>query len=150
MEEELREIRKHNRRIMIALILIVLLGAVSIALTMFTKPAPIVKNYIGQQGKPGLSVKGDPGVQGTQGLQGLQGEPGIQGVAGVAGPKGDTGATGAQGIQGDQGPAGEKGADGRTPEYRCNPKNHNYEWRYVGDDNWQVLQKNSKTCQEAQ
>lgn len=101
------------------------------------------------------SITGPQGIQGLQGPQGLQGEPGAQGLQGSQGPiglQGSQGATGAQGPagptgpQGEQGPQGEPGQDGREVEFRCNPANDNYEYRYVGDENWQIIERNSNAC----
>lgn len=96
---------------------------------------------IGQPGTQGLQ-----GTPGPQGLQGEQGEIGLQGQRGSQGPKGDTGATGLQGPRGAEGPQGEPGQDGREVEFRCNPANDNYEYRYAGDDNWRIIEQDSNTC----
>lgn len=97
---------------------------------------------IGPSGDKG--EKGDTGLQGPQGVMGLQGTMGLQGPEGPMGPQGETGATGPQG---EQGPQGEPGQNGREVEFRCNPANNNYEYRYVGDDNWHIIQRNSEACQ---
>lgn len=78
----------------------------------------------GVNGLPG--PLGPIGPNGLQGMMGLQGEQGPQGIQGETGP------------QGIQGPQGEPGADGREIERRCNPAGPRMEWRYVGDDSWQV------------
>lgn len=140
--------RRYEKVVWIVLILLTVLTLAGLILTYFKKPAPVVKNYIG---KPGISVQGQPGfqgIQGVQGIQGLQGVPGPQGVQGERGVTGATGLQGAQGIQGNPGPVGapgEPGQDGKTPEFRC--YNGDYQWRYVGDEDWQTLEANSKACQ---
>lgn len=89
----------------------------------------------GLQGYPG--PKGDPGSQGLSGVQGAQGMQGTDGSQGSVGPTGP---------QGEQGAQGNPGADGKQVEFRCDPDNNNYEWRYVGDLNWQVVEPNSNAC----
>lgn len=92
----------------------------------------------GLQGYPG--PQGATGSQGVQGSSGIQGEPGIQGAVGAEGP---------QGPQGEQGPQGDPGANGRQVEFRCDPDNNNYEWRYVGDLGWQLVEANSNACKSS-
>lgn len=95
----------------------------------------------GLQGEPGLKGdKGEVGLTGPQGLQGAQGMQGPQGVQGEKGEKGDTGETG---------PQGEPGQNGREIEVRHNDELDRTEWRYVGDEQWQVLVRDceiSDTC----
>lgn len=150
MSEELDEIRRHNRKILGLVFILFLLCLLGVGVSYFSKPQ--VKNYIGKNGSNGISIKGDlgnQGLQGVQGVQGLQGTQGIQGITGSQGQPGVQGATGMVGAQGEpgiQGIPGENGQDGKTPEFRCNPKNHDYEWRYVGDEDWQTLETNSQAC----
>lgn len=147
-----KEIQKHNKVIGIVLAIIVILLLAQIGFTLLQKPKPQVNNFVGQQGiagPSGESIQGPQGIQGTQGVQGPVGATGAQGPLGQTGATGETGSVGPQGMVGPQGTPGDPGADGRSTEFRCNPKNHSYEWRYVGDDSWQTLQKNSLACQSA-
>ncbi len=139
---------KYEKLVWALLAGLIIFTLAGLALTYFEKPAPVVKNYIGKQGNPGISVQGNPGVQGFQGVQGIQGLQGVQGETGAQGVTGATGAQGIQGIQGETGASGvpgDPGQPGQSPEFRC--FNGNYQWRYVGDDNWQTLEANSKACQ---
>jgi len=108
-----------------------------------------IANIKTREGPAGLKGdKGDTGPQGPQGFPGPKGDKGDQGNIGntgssIQGPPGATGATGPQGPQGEQ---GEPGQDGREVEFRCNPDNDNYEYRYVGDDNWRIIERDSKAC----
>lgn len=100
----------------------------------------------GQAGLKG--EKGEQGPQGIQGYPGPKGDKGDQGNIGntgasIQGPPGATGATGPQGPQGEQ---GEPGQNGREVEFRCNPANDNYEYRYVGDDGWIIIERDSNAC----
>lgn len=147
MATDLDEIRRIKRIFLIGLLILLGLIALSIALTYFSKPAEVIKNYIGQQGPPGLSVQGVPGLQGPQGVQGLQGVPGEQGPQGVQGIQGPQGPVGPQGDPGPQGSPGDPGQDGKTPTFRCH--NGDYQFQYVGDEGWQTIEKNSKACQQA-
>lgn len=98
---------------------------------------------VGSPGQPGL--RGFQGIQGVQGLQGPQGETGPQGprgdtgMTGLQGPQGIQGKQGIQGEKGDTGPQGEPGVSGREIEVRHNDEQDRTEWRYVGDEDWQVL-----------
>lgn len=101
----------------------------------------------GPQGIAGaLGLEGPRGLQGYPGPKGDTGPQGIQGITGIQGPQGIQGPTGPQGPQGEQGPQGQPGANGRETEFRCNPANNDYQYRYVGDDNWQTIQSNSNAC----
>lgn len=45
---------------------------------------------------------------------------------------------------------GDIGVAGREVEFQTNPKTNNLEWRYIGDDSWQILMRNcqiTNTCQ---
>lgn len=97
----------------------------------------------GSVGPQGLSI------QGAKGERGLQGEQGPIGKTGPQGPQGIQGVQGPQGIQGEKGDQGEPGANGRETEFRCNPDNDNYEYRYIGDDNWIIIQRNSNACKSS-
>lgn len=94
------------------------------------KPLPLPINGVnGADGLPGASIIGPPGPAGTT----------------VVGPKGESGA------KGEDGQAGQDaiGEPGREVEMRSNPLNGDIEWRYVGDDSWQLLMKKcelSGTC----
>lgn len=98
----------------------------------------------GQIGQPGYTpVKGLDYFDGVDGAKGDKGDPGEQGVPGL------TGATGAQGIQGEQGEAGEAGQNGREIELRCRDfqsKDSQVQWRYVGDESWQLLYELKDKC----
>lgn len=157
MDKDVEEsIRRHNRAIWLVLILLLLLTCIGVALSLMAKPT-VVKNYIGKQGAPGISVIGPEGPQGLQGIQGLQGEQGPPGPGPTASQIADAvaaylqgnpppaGPQGPPGIQGDQGATGATGQDGKSPEFRC--YNGDYQWRYVGDEDWQTLQEKSKACQ---
>lgn len=65
-----------------------------------------------------------------------------QRIADLPKPKdGQNGADGKDGARGENG-KNAKPADvsvSLTPEFRSNPLSHNLEWRYVGDDSWQLL-----------
>ena len=90
-------------------------------------------NCTGPQGP--LGPQGQTGETGQPGNRGLQGAMGLQGPIGQPGPQGEKGDTGATG------PQGEPGADGREMERRCvvvDPSTRRIEFRYVGDDTWQI------------
>lgn len=152
MENELDRIRKHNRRIFVALFLLALLVIAGVIITASEKKTPVIQNYVGQPGQagqPGDTITGPQGPAGYTPVKGLDysdGAQGPKGDTGVSGPQGTTGATGESG-QSIQGPPGDTGPAGKSPEFRCH--NGNYQWRYVGDDDWQNLQKNSLACQSA-
>lgn len=156
---------KHNKLLTLALILALLLLAVTgfgliYSISHKDDLESRLKNQISaevsqikpQKGESGLSVqgprglqgypgiKGDTGAMGSQGISGLQGSTGAQGQQGIQGP------TGAPGATGDKGDQGQPGANGREVEFRCNPANNDYQYRYVGDDAWQTIQPNSDTC----
>lgn len=141
--------RKYEK-FMLLVIGVVLSLLLALALVQyFSPPSTIQKNYIGQKGDQGDSIQGPQGLSGPQGIQGLQGIKGDTGAQGVTGAKGNAGATGSQGVQGDVGPTGapgDNGQDGKQIEFRCAP-NHNYQFRYIGDEGWQNIQKNSLACQ---
>lgn len=91
-------------------------------------------------------VKGDPGVVDYQQVDALvqqrvselpkpkDGAPGHDGVNGQDGKPGNDGANGQDGV----------GVGGREVEMQANPLSGNLEWRYIGDDSWQLL---IKKCQ---
>lgn len=87
------------------------------------------------KGRDGVSIQGVQGVAGAQGLQGERGFPGAQGEPGIQGAQGIQGETGATGAQGEQGVPGH---DGREIERRCNASRNRMEWRYAGDETWNV------------
>lgn len=91
----------------------------------------------GQDGESIVGPQGERGYVGPQGVPGPQGSNGPQGFNGVSiqGPQGPQGQSGPQGIQGEQGVPGQ---DGREIERRCNAKKKRIEWRYNGDEFWQV------------
>lgn len=163
MEPDLKKTRRHNAYVLGVVLILSLLCLLGIVLTYLAKPVPTINNYVGKPGAPGLSVTGPQGPSGIQGVSGLsvQGPTGPQGSQGIAGANAsDAQVVGAvssylqtnppaAGAQGDQGPTGDPGQNGRDPEFRCNPSNHDYEWRYVGDEDWQTLQKNSRACYQA-
>ena len=94
----------------------------------------------GQKGDTGK--KGDVGATGTSG-QGTSGQNGSQGVRGLDGQQG------VAGEKGEQGSMGEPGVPGKEVEFRYNVSKNRIEWRYVGDDTWQILVKNcqlTNTC----
>lgn len=140
--------QRHEQIVKALLIVLALLSLIGITLTYFKKPTPEIRNYVGKPGASGISVVGPVGNPGNMGVQGLQGGKGDTGPIGPQGETGPQGPVGPQGIQGDQGPAGADGQPGQTPEFRCH--NGNYQWRNVGDDNWQTLEKNSQACQATQ
>ncbi len=105
---------------------------------------PGANGHTGLTGDKGL--QGYPGPKGDTGEQGLQGNMGLQGSTGSQGIQGEQGPTGPQGPQGDQ---GQPGADGRQVEFRCDPANNDYEYRYQGDDGWIIIQRNSNACKSS-
>lgn len=140
-----------EKRLWLFLFALFLLLAVGVFLNVKYRPAPIttVENLIGQNGKDGQSIQGPQGPSGYSPVKGVDYFDGATGATGLTGVQGIQGEQGLQGVQGDTGAQGDPGTPGQNPEFRCNPKNHNYEWRYVGDDTWQVLQKNSQACYSA-
>lgn len=83
-----------------------------------------------------VPVKGDQGPQGEQGPKGDTGQQGQPGVS-IKGDKGDT--VTIQGLDGKDGAQGEPGSSGREVEFQYNEAAKRIEWRYVGDDGWQIL-----------
>lgn len=77
-----------------------------------------------------VPVKGD---KGSKGDAGAQGPPGV----GIKGDKGDS--VTIKGQDGVNGAQGEPGASGREVEFQYNATDKRIEWRYVGDEGWQVL-----------
>jgi len=148
--EEFRKIQRHNRAVAIALLIVTLLTIVGIALNYFSKPNTVTKNYIGQKGDKGDSTIGIQGLQGDRGsagytpIKGIDYSDGKDGLKGEPGPIGPQGIQGVQGVQGDQGTTGATGQDGKTPEFRC--FDGDFQWRYVGDEDWQTLMDKSKAC----
>lgn len=156
---------KHNKLLSLALILALLLLAVTgfalvWSITHKTDTQQLINNQIktevaknkpqngvngiGVQGDRGLQgypgVKGDAGAMGSQGISGLQGSTGAQGQQGIQGP------AGTQGVTGEKGDQGNPGANGKEVEFRCDPETHNYQWRYVGEEGWTNIQENSNAC----
>jgi hypothetical protein len=166
MDEELKRIRKQNRRMWIMLILLTLLILGSTVLLYKDNPKSI--NYVTQTASAPVDyskifsylqrqLSAIPAPQnGINGSPGAAGAPGALGLAGITGATGATGNTGTQGatganssVPGPVGPAGsdgQNGVDGRTPVFQCNPTTHDYEMQYVGDEDWTIIQPNSKTC----
>ncbi len=143
--------QRFERLVLGVLLFVTLLTFSGLVFTYLKKPAtpaPVIRNFIGEQGPQGLSVQGPQGYSGAQGIQGIQGVKGDIGPQGPIGATGSQGSVGMQGPQGDQGPVGATGQDGRQVEFRC-ATNHNYQWRYVGDEDWQNIQKNSLACYQA-
>lgn len=106
----------------------------------------------GAKGANGISITGPRGLQGYPGPKGdtgAQGAMGVQGTVGVQGSQGIQGSTGQQGETGQTGAQGEPGADGRQTEFRCDPENNDYEYRYVGDDGWIIIERNSNACKSS-
>lgn len=132
--------QRHLKRIWVVLVIMLLVITAGIAVLIFLPNQKIYQQTIaGTQGTQGpVGVQGIQGPQGKQGEVGLQGEPGPQGVQGIQGPVGETGDTGPQGEQGAQ---GDPGVAGREIELRHNDKKDRVEWRYVGDEGWQVLMR---------
>lgn len=79
--------------------------------------------------KPQNGQDGSSGVQGNPGIQGSNGSQGVQGSQGTSGNDGAPGASGQDAV----------GTPGREAEFQSNPLTGNLEWRYVGDDSWQLL-----------
>lgn len=155
---------KHNKLLTLALVLALILLAVTggglvYTLTHQDDVVEILKNEIasvktqkgdpGQKGESGISIRGAQGVQGYPGPKGDTGAQGLQGSQGVQGPPGIQGPSGSQGATGPVGPQGEPGANGRETEFRCDPSNDNYQWRYVGDDTWTNIEQNSNACKSS-
>lgn len=154
---------KHNKLLTLALIIaLILLSVTGYGLFYISTHQNDVEQRLKNQLandvsriKPVNGQAGQMGLQGDRGLQGYPGPKGDTGAQGVSGVQGSTGAQGPQGIQGEQGPSGgigpqgEPGANGRETEFRCNPANYNYEWRYVGDDNWHIIEQNSNACKSS-
>lgn len=148
MNDEFKKIQRHNRRIWIVLLVLVILTGISIVKTYRDKSEPTVNNYVGERGPVGDAGQSIQGPQGFQGVQGVPGPQGEKGETGSQGTQGETGLQGEQGIQGEQGPPGEPGQPAREVEFRCSPNGH-YEYRYVSEMSWTLIQKNSKVCQES-
>lgn len=138
-------------KFMLLVIGVVLSLLLALGLIQYFSPhtGTIEKNYIGQKGAQGNSIQGSQGLigpQGIQGLHGVKGDTGATGTQGVAGFQGPAGA--ASTVPGPVGPVGDNGQDGRQIEQRCSSKG-DYQWRYVGDESWQTMKKNSQACQSA-
>lgn len=147
------DLKKHLRIIWLIIGLVALLLFLDGAIVYFHKtPPPKYVTIQGPAGRDGQSIQGPIGPQGATGLPGVQGLPG---ATGAQGPQGIQGAQGIQGIQGPQGnpgvqgPPGDPGTPAPQTEFRCDPTNHNYEYRHTGDENWTIIQKNSLTCYSA-
>lgn len=147
-------IKQGTKHMWWALIVLLLLSLFNLGFVLFTEhgvyPATITER--GAQGLQGLQ-----GTQGTQGIQGFTipgpkgdtGTQGPQGTQGTQGVQGDPGATGAQGETGTQGAQGDPGTNGKQVEFRCDPDNDNYEYRYTGDETWTIIEPNSNTCKSS-
>lgn len=157
-DEKYRKIQRQNRIVQIILVIIMLLILVGVALTYFAQTPPQVKNYIGERGAKGDTEKIDYDRINNYIDVVVSGMPKPQNGkdSTVAGPQGAAstvpGPAGLNGldsiIPGPIGTSGSSGADGKTLDVRCNPETHDYEKQYVGDEDWQVIQKNSKVCYE--
>lgn len=89
--------------------------------------------------QPTVGQIGPPGPQGIPGEDGVDGKDSKsvntiiqESIPGPIGPKGDTGKIGPQGMP---------GKSARELELRNNPITGDAEWRYIGDDEWQLLMK---------
>lgn len=129
--------------------LAVQLAIIFLLLTIFTislrliSAATISQLQIPAQGPPGEPGKSIQGVQGEIGpmslVPGPHGKDGNDGSSGVPGSTGLIGPQGEPGTPGEPGPQGDAGAPGLQTELRTDPLNGDLEWRYVGDDDWQIL-----------
>lgn len=150
-------IKDNSRRMWWAFIALIILSLLNFYLVIFTHNAQY-PSLIPIAGKPGTQgLKGEPGnsgqmgisvtgLKGDTGLQGAQGVQGLQGAVGTQGPQGTPGDTGSQGPAGPPGGQGEPGQNGRQVEFRCDPANNDYEYRYVGDNNWTIIERDSNAC----
>lgn len=150
------EIQRQTKILWVILGLLLLINIATIVYSLVTDKE--IYPLAGPQGVEGLKGdkgdKGDPGrtpvrgvdyfdgrdgSQGPPGPQGPTGPQGVEGPEGIQGSEGEPGPVGEQGPQGEQGAPGEPGQNGREVEFRHNDEQDRTEWRYVGDDNWQVL-----------
>lgn len=140
MDDELKKIKKYNRRIWILLSLLVILVMFGIVLAYFHDKPQIVNNYTSQQGKAGESIIGPQGISGYSPIKGVDYFDGAKGETGSHGIQGEQGIQGDQGVKGDKGDIGEVGPQGRigrTAFSRVNQETGQSECRYAGDEAWQ-------------
>lgn len=133
-----------NRVVWVILGLLILANFIVLFYIALRQPEFIIQQFKGEEGKPGVSIRGDTGPPGYTPIKG------IDYFDGQKGDKGDTGPQGPQGPAGEDGTNGTNGVDGepgRTAEFDC--QNGDFVTRYEGDDAWKVLQKDSGACQEA-
>lgn len=159
--DELERIRRQNRKFFLVLSFFIALILLGLVLSYFRPTPTTVKNYVGKNGVNGQDAKVDYSVLFSlidnriaalpTPRDGKDGAPGAPST--VPGPKGNDSTTpgpvGADStVPGPTGNTGEQGAPGRSPEFQCDSNTHNYQWRYAGDEDWKVLQPNSKACTE--
>lgn len=82
-------------------------------------------------------------IKGVDYFDGIKGDDGLQGIRGEQGVKGETGATGQTGTTGEKGLQGEPG---KLIILRCNTKKNRWEYKYEGDDTWQILNDEKVAC----
>lgn len=160
MDEELKKIRRHNRIVWLLLSFLILLVVTSMAITYSSPKTDTVNNYVGQDGKDGLSAEVDyqkvtnyinqAVLSLPKAKDGTDGKDGIDATVDygllyayvdariAALPKPVDGVSGIDGADGEP---------GKTPEVAC--LNGDYVTRYPGDDAWRVLQESSAACTEA-
>lgn len=125
--------------ILIASAIILLSVAIVLLFVVLNKPRDIeIRNYVGINGKDGISITGPQGIPGLS----IQGAPGVDGKTiintvtnniSVPGEKGDTGATGAP-----------------SPQLlvKVDPVTCKLLSKYDGDDIWKILAQLPKPCTE--
>ncbi len=139
MTETAIEIRKHSRRMWVAIAVLFLLIFANFGIAI-AHPNDTTQTSIGPIGPVGpVGSQGPQGPTGKTGEQGSPGQPGIQGPQGLAGLNGEPGKNGMDGSNGKDGLSGSNGADGRNIELRGNDTDKTIEWRIEGDTEWHVL-----------
>lgn len=79
-------------------------------------------------------------------IRGIDGISPLKGIDYFDGTKGKDGKSGVDGKNGTNGASGNNGIDGLIPELQCNTVKNRWEVRYVGDENYQVLNGTPIKC----
>lgn len=136
-DEQYKRLMRRFNFVLYACIVTVALFLIAIALHFMLMPGSAQQSVgpVGPRGEQGESIVGP------------QGPPGAS-IVGERGPVGEAGADGATVITeketvlektGEQGPQGNPGPAGREVELQRNAATGDLEWRYVGDELWQLL-----------
>ena len=106
---------------------------VSVLVFLLNQPTQVSSSFPGPKGEKGDKAEIDYGL--VKDLVKTE----VQKIDIKDGKDGLPGKDGANGVDGEKGNQGEPGSPGLEVELRTNPLNSNLEWRYIGDDSWQIL-----------